>query len=77
MYPNSEKMACVTNSQLPYYTARATGDARGDREARFFSALCHIQSVNRAEIKIAETFFSGKDSRSNGSCRLISRKTVF
>lgn len=36
-----------------------------------------IQSVNRAKIKISEMFFSGKDSLSNDSCRLIAPKTIF
>jgi len=36
-----------------------------------------IFSVNKAEIKISEMFFRGKDSLSNDSCRLIAHKTIF
>lgn len=59
--PKQRENGMCHKPTMPCCIAGATGDVYGDREARFLSALCHIQSVNRAEIKISEMFFSGKE----------------
>lgn len=65
-------MPCVTEPQQPHYVEAATGDAHGDKDARFLSALCHTQSVSSAKIKVSGVFgFLGKSSPGNDSCKLI------